>query len=354
MSKPELMFEPFTNKNNDKTIVDTARTSFDKFNSGDDLSLEDKKLIEYLIRNHHISTLFHNNFVFECVTTPDVFIHRMIETQGFQNRFFILEKNLTQVRYLEKGSLLSWALSPVRGSERYIKNHCGYASDILNKKFRDITDMHIVAVDNYSDLFYQESTNELSFTEFYNEFQGRLSMEDYGRLISITHKLKIPIWMARQYFRHNVGFFRNEMSRRYVNTGIEFHTSPLRRKPEKGIKQGSSKETVDFRVFSEGKTMIQYLNHIKEMYEKMDAEGVAPESARQILPQNTMTIFVETTDIFSLARMESLRNIHTHAQQEIKDFCTMVDYTMTESHHEVWEFCKTLYSHGIQEKYLRK
>ena len=36
-------------------------------------------------------------------------------------------------------------------------------------------------------------------------------------------RLKMPIWMAREWFRHTIGFARNEVSRRYVDSPPTFH-----------------------------------------------------------------------------------------------------------------------------------
>ena len=51
----------------DATIVRAARVSFGKDESGDLLSDKDKKLIRYLIKHRHTSTLEHCNVTFKCV-----------------------------------------------------------------------------------------------------------------------------------------------------------------------------------------------------------------------------------------------------------------------------------------------
>ena len=38
----------------------------------------------------------------------------------------------------------------------------------------------------------------------------------------IRFRLKMPIFVAREWFRHQIGFARNEVSRRYVSTAPEF------------------------------------------------------------------------------------------------------------------------------------
>lgn len=51
----------------DATIVRAARVSFGKDEQGDQLSDKDKKLIRYLIKHKHTSTLEHCNVTFKCV-----------------------------------------------------------------------------------------------------------------------------------------------------------------------------------------------------------------------------------------------------------------------------------------------
>jgi len=56
----------------------------------------------------------------------------------------------------------------------------------------------------------------------------------------ITMREKVPIFVARQRFKHVVGFSYNEVSRRYVDDEPEFYyPSEWRTKPEGSIKQGS-------------------------------------------------------------------------------------------------------------------
>lgn len=56
----------------------------------------------------------------------------------------------------------------------------------------------------------------------------------------ITLRETVPIFVARQRFKHTVGFTYNEVSRRYVSEQPSyFGPSAWRAKPEGSIKQGS-------------------------------------------------------------------------------------------------------------------
>lgn len=52
--------------------------------------------------------------------------------------------------------------------------------------------------------------------------------------------MKMPIFVARQWMRSNVGIVYNEISRRYVDTPPEFYEpKQFRKRPEGSLKQGS-------------------------------------------------------------------------------------------------------------------
>lgn len=61
----------------------------------------------------------------------------------------------------------------------------------------------------------------------------------------ITMREKVPIFVARERFRHTVGFSYNEVSRRYVDDEPEFyHPEVWRSRPVGNVKQGSGLENL--------------------------------------------------------------------------------------------------------------
>ena len=56
----------------------------------------------------------------------------------------------------------------------------------------------------------------------------------------ITIRIKAPIFVRTQLFKHKVGFTENEISRRYVTFSPEIYTPRWRFAPTDGAKQGSS------------------------------------------------------------------------------------------------------------------
>jgi thymidylate synthase (FAD) len=131
----------------------------------------------------------------------------------------------------------------------------------------------------------------------------------------ITVRETVPIFVARQRFKHVVGFSYNEMSRRYVDSEPEFYVPEAWRKRAENKKQGSSDEPVD-------NDSIPYLQRLAEeraleAYTRMLEYGVCPEQARMVLPQSMLTSYYVTGSLAAWARAYKQR-IKPDAQYEIQ------------------------------------
>lgn len=137
-------------------------------------------------------------------------------------------------------------------------------------------------------------------------------------------RIKMPLFVARQWFKHQIGFIRNEVSRRYVDEEPEFwfRYGAWRSRPE-DKKQGSGEHLSP--VLSEGcDDLIDSLySHSRLTYQLLLEKGVAPEQARMVLPQATMTEFIETGSLAAYARLVGLRDA-PDAQAETADFARAV------------------------------
>lgn len=118
---------------------------------------------------------------------------------------------------------------------------------------------------------------------------------------AVTVHLKIPVFVARQLGKHQVGFVWNEVSRRYVDSAPEFFTPPTWRARAEKAKQGSVENSnIQFDISG-------HLERSLETYAAMLEAGIAPEMARMVLPQNMMTEVYWTGSLFAFARMFRLR-----------------------------------------------
>jgi thymidylate synthase (FAD) len=139
----------------------------------------------------------------------------------------------------------------------------------------------------------------------------------------VQFRIKAPIFVARQLVKHQVGLVWNEVSRRYVDSEPEFWFPEVwRGRPEGSMKQGSSGAVERFTL---GGARTYIVSGVAECacrnaviaYNKLVEGGVAPEQARMILPQNTMTEWYWSGSLAAFARVCKLR-MDPHAQEETR------------------------------------
>jgi thymidylate synthase (FAD) len=153
----------------------------------------------------------------------------------------------------------------------------------------------------------------------------------------IRFRIKMPIFVAREWYRHTIGFARNEVSRRYVDTPPECWVPSYQQLRERDpkAKQGSKETPVNevdtvYQIFSDATA------NAEQTYKDLLQKGVAPEIARAILPQSMYTEFIETASLYAYARLCSLR-LGPGAQKEIKDYAQMVHNALSEVFPASWK-----------------
>jgi thymidylate synthase (FAD) len=145
----------------------------------------------------------------------------------------------------------------------------------------------------------------------------------------VQFRITAPIFVARQWFRHEVGFSRNEVSRRYVDDEPEFFVpDEWRERPDQSIKQGSGGVVNPTVQKWSGEVYATLIEHANWTYQQMIDQGVAPEQARMILPQSMETQWIETGSLMAYARLCRLR-LDPHAQKEIRDLAFQISVVMT-------------------------
>jgi thymidylate synthase (FAD) len=128
--------------------------------------------------------------------------------------------------------------------------------------------------------------------------------------------VKAPIFVARQLAKHQVGLVWNEESRRYITDDPEFFdVDQWRHRPDGSIKQGSGGPLgqPEHRLASEIAQEVYETS--QAAYQDLLALNVAPELARMVLPQATMTTWVWSGNVQSFSRVCKLR-LDPHAQAE--------------------------------------
>jgi thymidylate synthase (FAD) len=149
-------------------------------------------------------------------------------------------------------------------------------------------------------VIYRDSYARLSDrdTKLINYLAKHKHLSPFGHAFASFH-VKAPIFVARQLVKHK--FLRwNEISRRYVDEEPEFYVPDVWRGRSADKKQGSD-GVVD--VGDWGDTnwacLIAYNDLLKH--------GVAPEQARMVLPQSTMTEWYWSGSLDAFAAMCKLR-----------------------------------------------
>ena len=176
----------------------------------------------------------------------------------------------------------------------------------------------------------------------------------FGHCFASFH-IKAPIFVARQLVKHK--FLRwNEISRRYVDDKPEFYMPDQWRGRSDDKKQGSSDEVVDMlhwmivdtELSCDGHTQYdnvsdnphRWSSHVNDraldLYNAMLNSDVAPEQARMVLPQSTMTEWYWSGSLDAFADMCNLR-CKSDTQAETREVAKQIDHKMIELFPVSWD-----------------
>lgn len=304
----------------DLTVVNAARVSFDKQHDKFDPD-KDTKLINYLAKHGHWTPFSHVRETFEFEMSPEEIGDLFSGLHQYDIAASVW--NVSMGNLLFRTSLYGWfgilakGALPLSEEERVAKYLSAKYPACASPLLKDYEE---------SDEFY-----------FIDDFE---SNPDF---IDVTLRETVPIFVARQRFKHMIGFTYNEVSRRYVDSDPEFYTPDVwRSRPENGMKQGSgSKEINTCYIHAEtghgGETDLDCINDVcLDLYKSALDANVAPEQARMVLPQSMLTSYWVTGSLTAFARAYKLR-IDAHAQKEIRDLAVQWDELLTERFGELWK-----------------
>jgi thymidylate synthase (FAD) len=128
-------------------------------------------------------------------------------------------------------------------------------------------------------------------------------LSPFGHAFASFH-VQAPIFVARQLVKHK--FLRwNEISRRYVDSDIELYVPDEWRGRSADKKQGSE-GAIELSLFRNN-CVNSLGGSAAQVYRELLDDGVAPEQARMVLPQSTMTEWYWSGSLDAFADMCRLR-----------------------------------------------
>ena len=153
-------------------------------------------------------------------------------------------------------------------------------------------------------------------------------LSPFGHAFASFH-VKAPIFVARQLVKHK--FLRwNEISRRYVDDEPEFYTPDVWRGRSADKKQGSSDKIIDVIESDKDSNRLCFIK-----YMSLIEDGVAPEQARMVLPQSTLTEWYWSGSLDAFADMCRLR-LKEDTQYESRLVAQQIDAQMRELYPVSW------------------
>lgn len=144
-------------------------------------------------------------------------------------------------------------------------------------------------------------------------------------------RIRMPIFVMREWVRHRIGHSINEESGRYTELRPDFYIPRAEDVRTQTGKPGAY-------VFEpmEGEAVDEYIESVKDIseksyaaYEEAIASGVAKELARIMLPLNLYTEIRWTANSRSLMHFLSLRNSE-YAQFEIRKYAEALEEVFAE------------------------
>jgi len=163
----------------------------------------------------------------------------------------------------------------------------------------------------------------------------------FGHCFASFH-VQLPVFVARQLVKHK--FLRwNEISRRYTSENIKFYKPKVWRGKAVDKKQGSSGvvdlKTTDFNSNwgEDGEAILElFKKDTLTLYLQLLKAGVAPEQARMVLPQSTMTEVYWSGSLDAFSDMCNLR-CKKDTQAETREVAQQIDRKMLELFPVSWD-----------------
>lgn len=133
----------------------------------------------------------------------------------------------------------------------------------------------------------------------------------------LQFRIKCPIYVERQVFKHEVGIEKNSISGRYVDFSDSYYQIEQFRTQSKDSKQGSGEDLDELKNKEAVRIQDMVVSQCKQAYDTLLHLGVSKEQARSILPLSLETEFIWTGSLQAFIHMCNLR-LKKDAQKETR------------------------------------
>src|SRR5690606_14831814 len=123
----------------------------------------------------------------------------------------------------------------------------------------------------------------------------------------LQFRIKCPIYVERQLFKHQVGISVNSISGRYVDFSDSYYEIEQFRTQSKDSKQGSGEDLSPEDNRLARIIQMQMILRAKQEYQRLIDLGVSKEQARSILPLSLETEYIWTGSFLAFVHLCNLR-----------------------------------------------
>lgn len=333
----------------DISVVNAARVSFDKESDWEEwnaetglpeLSNKDTKLIAYLAKHNHWSPFSHTSISLR-IKAP-IFVARQLVKHQVG-----LAWNEVSRRYVDSEVEIympsfwrSRAENVKQGSSNKEVKINTYGNGICVQCGKDVPRKSVGPRGKWCSEACRASHRKEHDPDFrlhtakYNaQSRGMEFSLNRGDVVWPTHCPLLGIELVYSSFNtsndNSPSLDRIDSSKGYIPGNVWVISNKANRMKN----DGSKEELVKFaksillhfngQVVPETGSVESVCQHMVEYYYHLLDEGVAPEQARMVLPQNTMTEWIWTGSLYAFARVCNLR-LDAHSQSETQEVAKMI------------------------------
>lgn len=165
------------------------------------------------------------------------------------------------------------------------------------------------------------------------------------RHAQLQFRVKCPIYVERQLFKHQVGISVNSISGRYVDFSDSYYKIDQFRTQSESSKQGSGVDLDEIKNKEAVRIQSKVIELCSRAYTDLLELGVSKEQARSVLPLSLETEFIWTGSLLAFFHLCNLR-LKEDTQKETRDLVT----EMLDQVKQLNEFKQSLKAFGYYDK----